>query len=108
MITESAAVAAMILIFIAGFMWGRIQQHHSDSNKFKPGVFYNADLRLTELVLEDACTIWVPWGPYKGHAVDCGYDLNGDLVGIKIWDDVRSCKSLQINPTKYAGEVKWT
>lgn len=57
--------------------------------KFKPGVFYNEDLRLTEIILKDCFTVWCPWGPYKGHAVDLGYDHNGDLVGIKIWDDVR-------------------
>lgn len=57
--------------------------------RFKPCVIYNEHLRLTEMILEDTMTVWVPWGPYKGHAVDCGYDGNGKLVGIKIWDDVR-------------------
>lgn len=57
--------------------------------KFKPCVLYNEDLRLTEMVLKDTSIVWVPWGPFKGHAVDCGYDSEGNLVGIKIWDDVR-------------------
>lgn len=57
--------------------------------KFKPCVIYNEHLRLTEIILKDCMTVWCPWGPYKGHAVDCGYGPDGELVGIKIWDDVR-------------------
>lgn len=58
--------------------------------RFKPGVFYNEELRLTEILLEDTHTVWNPWGPYKGHAVDIGYaGEDGRLVGVKIWDDVR-------------------
>lgn len=61
------------------------------SPKFKPGVFYNEHLKLTEIVLEDVSTVWIPWGPYKGHAVDCGFEMHdGRLVAIKIWDDVRT------------------
>lgn len=57
--------------------------------KFKPCVFYNDDMKMTEIILEDTSIVWCPWGPYKGHAVDCGYSHDGRLVGIKIWDDVR-------------------
>lgn len=64
--------------------------HGFELAEFKPQVIYNEDLRLTEMILEDVCTVWVPWGPYQGHAVDCGYGPDGRLVGIKIWDDVRT------------------
>lgn len=59
---------------------------------FKPAVFYNEDLRLTEIVLEDTTIVWCPWRvtASMGHAVDLGYDgQTGELVGVKIWDDVR-------------------
>jgi hypothetical protein len=47
-------------------------------------------MQITEMILEDVPVVWRPWGPYKGHAVDCGYAMDdGRLVGIKIWDDVR-------------------
>lgn len=58
--------------------------------EFKPCVIYNEELRLTEMVLKDVSIVWCPWGPTKGHAVDCGYDMEGNLVAIKIWDDVRT------------------
>lgn len=59
--------------------------------EFKPCIIYNEELRLTEMILEDVTTVWKAWGPYKGHAVDCGYAMDdGRLVGIKIWDDVRT------------------
>lgn len=61
--------------------------------KFKPGVFYNEPMQLTEIVLEDTSIVWVPWGPYEGHAVDCGYAPDGRLVGVQIWDDVRTRKT---------------
>ena len=57
--------------------------------RFKPCGVYNEHLRLTEIILEDTSIVWCPWGPYKGHAVDCGYSFDGRLVGIQIWDDVR-------------------
>ena len=62
-----------------------------DIAEFKPCVIYNGALRLTEIILEDVATVWHPWGPYKGHAVDCGYAMDdGRLVGVKIWGDVRT------------------
>jgi hypothetical protein len=58
--------------------------------EFKPCVLYYEDMRITEMLLREASIVWCPWGPYKGHAVYCGYDMaTGELVGIKIWDDVR-------------------
>lgn len=57
---------------------------------FKPQVIYNADLRLTEMILEDTTIVWCPWGGIAGHGVDCGYSPDGRLVGIQIWGDVRS------------------
>lgn len=58
--------------------------------KFKPCVIYHDEIRMTELLLEDTAIVWRPWGLYKGHAVDCGYSFDGRLVGIQIWDDVRT------------------
>lgn len=58
--------------------------------EFKPCVFYVDGLKVTEMLLEDTCIVWVPWGPYTGHAVDCGYSTDGRLVGMRIWDDVRT------------------
>ncbi len=61
-----------------------------EMGEFKPCVMYSDELRITEVLLEDTATVWCPWGPYHGHAVDCGYAMDdGRLVGIKIWDDVR-------------------
>lgn len=62
---------------------------------FKPGVFYNEELRLTQMMLKDTFIVWCPWGPYKGHAVDIGFDENGEIVGITIWDDVRTRDALE-------------
>jgi hypothetical protein len=70
--------------------WNTIRSWWFRRHKFKPGVFFNEELRLTEIVLEDTLIVWKPWGAYPGHAVDCGYDVDGRLVGIKIWDDVRT------------------
>lgn len=57
---------------------------------FKPCVIYNEQIKLTEMILEDTSIVWCPWGPFHGHAVDCGYSPDGRLVGIQIWDDVRT------------------
>lgn len=71
-------------------MFRKLRAWPLERPRFKTGVFYNDDLKLTEIILEDTFTVWCPWGPYKGHAVDCGYGPDGKLVGIKIWDDVRT------------------
>jgi hypothetical protein len=61
--------------------------------EFKPCVFYVDGLKVTEILLEDTCTVWVPWGRAEwGHAVDCGYSTDGRLIGMRIWDDVRTRK----------------
>lgn len=59
--------------------------------EFKPCVVYNGELRLTQMLLEDATTVWHPWrGTRSMGAVDLGYHAKtGKLVGIQIWDDVR-------------------
>lgn len=57
---------------------------------FKPSVLYYQEIGLTQMLLEDTFIVWCPWGKYEGHAVDCGYDRSGKLVGIQIWDDVRN------------------
>lgn len=58
--------------------------------EFKPCVIFNEELKLTEMLLEDTMIVWRPWRGTAGmgHAVDLGYDENGKLVGIKIWDAV--------------------
>lgn len=63
---------------------------------FKPCVVYNPALRVTQMVLEDVPTVWHPWRGTAGmgHAVDLGYDADGKLVGIQIWDDVRQRPAL--------------
>jgi hypothetical protein len=75
--------------FCVGMLWDHVHETRQFP-KFQPCVFYNEPLRLTEMILKDCTTVWYAWGPYKGHAVDCGYGPDGALVGIKIWDDVRS------------------
>lgn len=61
-----------------------------DLPPFQPCVIYWEGVRCTEMILEDTTIVYRPWGPYKGHAVDLGYNAEGKLVGIKIWDDVRA------------------
>jgi hypothetical protein len=60
---------------------------------FKPCVTYNEHVRLTQMILEDVPIVWQAWRGTagRGHAVDLGYDaVTGKLVGIQIWDDVRT------------------
>ncbi len=61
---------------------------------FKPCVIAYDELGLTEMILEDTMIVWRPWGPYRGHAVDLGYNIEGRLVGIKIWDNVVTQKPI--------------
>jgi len=61
--------------------------------EFKPCIVYNEHLNMTQMLLEDAPTVWHPWRGTTGlgHAVDLGYHMEtGKLIGIKIWDDVRT------------------
>ncbi len=58
---------------------------------FEPHVLENENLQMTEIILKDAHIGWLPWGP-KEHAVDLGYDTDGNLVGIRIWDSVKTRK----------------
>src|ERR1700677_4620114 len=72
---------------------------------FRPGVFYNDQERLTEIVLKDCFTVWCPLAANTGHFVDLGYDSEGQLVGIRIWGDVRE----QDSPTRFLleGVEQW-
>lgn len=58
--------------------------------KFKPGVFYDEPMRLTEIILKDTGIVWCPLNKEGGHFVDLGYDFAGNLVGVKVWADVRT------------------
>lgn len=60
--------------------------------EFKPCVFTVPGMNLTIMQLADVSIVWRPWGPHKGHAVDLGYDADGNLIGIQIWDDVAKFK----------------
>lgn len=53
--------------------------------EFKPHVVENSDLGCTEMLLQDTQITWKPWGAPQ-HSVDLGYDSDGHLVGVKIWD----------------------
>lgn len=55
--------------------------------EFKPCVIETPEIGLTEMILEDCFVVWKPFGP-KGHFLDLGYDLDGNLVGIKVWANV--------------------
>lgn len=68
--------------------------------EFEPCVLYVDGIKATQMLLEDVVTVWVPWGPYKGYAVDIGYAVDDSrIVGITIWDDVRKRPDTGI-PTK--------
>jgi len=58
--------------------------------EFEPCVIEHEELKFTEMVLKDCLIVWTPWKAtsHMGHAVDLGYDIDGNLVGIKIWDTV--------------------
>lgn len=58
-------------------------------DEFKPCAIENSELGATELILQDTFTVWKPWGP-KEHAVDLGYDQDGKLIGMRVWDRVLS------------------
>ena len=64
---------------------------------FKPCVVEHKELCLTEMILEDTHIVWRPWRGTRGmgHMVDLGYDVNGKLVGIQIWDNVAQLPSKQ-------------
>lgn len=59
-----------------------------NTEEFKPTVLELKALGLTVMMLEDTQITFQPWGPYKGHAVDLGYNSEGKLVAIQIWDNV--------------------
>lgn len=55
--------------------------------EFKPCVSYYEGLNMTEMILEDTTIVWKSW---KGmhHTVELGYNNNGKLIGIQIWDKI--------------------
>ena len=55
--------------------------------RFKPCAIQWDEVGCTEIILKDTMTIWKPWGP-PDHSVDLGYDAEGNLIGIKVWDKV--------------------
>lgn len=57
--------------------------------KFEPGVFYHQGDKITEIILKDCFTVWCPLQGTATHFVDLGYDQDDNLVGIRIWGDVR-------------------
>ena len=86
-LTVAATLAIVVGAIALGLtVWSRLYR------PFEPDVYYNEPGNLTEVILKDCLTVWQPWGPYKGHAVDLGYDENDRLVGIRIWDNVRTRK----------------
>lgn len=56
--------------------------------EFKPLAFENEAMRFTEMLLEDTTTVWTMWKVTKhmGHTVELGYNNQGKLIGIRIWD----------------------
>lgn len=62
------------------------------SPRFRPQVVYYPSLNMTDILLRDTATVSVPWGyadDGAGHVLDMLYDLQGDLVGVRMWADVR-------------------
>lgn len=61
--------------------------------EFKAGAYYDEESDITEILLKDCFTVWCPLAPvggkYAGHFVDVGYDADDNIVGVRIWGDVR-------------------
>jgi len=57
--------------------------------QFRPGIFYHEEDRITEVILKDCFTVWHPLQGSLAHFVDLGYNSDDELVGIRIWGDVR-------------------
>ena len=79
-------IAKETSLFPIGLLAGQVL------GEFKPCVVYIERMKVTHILLEDVPTVWCPWRGTAGmgHAVDLGYHAEtGNLVGIKIWDDVR-------------------
>lgn len=60
---------------------------------FRPCVFYHEEDKITEILLKDCFTVWCPLQRSAAHFVDLGYDQDDNLVGIRIWADVREPQS---------------
>jgi hypothetical protein len=77
----------------ANFMRRAIAMLDHNDGSFKPCILYLDEMKLTQVLFKDATIVWHPWRGTvgMGHAVDLGYCADtGELVGIQIWDDVRS------------------
>lgn len=61
--------------------------------RFKPCVIEHEELSLTQMILEDAQTVWTPLNRDNGHWVDLGYSTDGRLVGIQVWANVARRKN---------------
>lgn len=58
--------------------------------RYRPGVFYSRATDTTEILLRDTATVSAPFpGLGEGHLVDLMYDFEGELVGVRVWADVR-------------------
>jgi hypothetical protein len=66
-------------------LWQRLFGHRLP--KFKPHVGFNEAMKITDIVLKDTSIVWCPYG--DPNTVDLGYDFDGNLVAVQIWEDVR-------------------
>lgn len=93
------AIGIAFVAGVAGFIWvglhfgeryiDKMLAPNHDEPPFKPGVFYHEQDKITEIVLKDCFTVWCPLAGTTAHFVDLGYDSEGELVGIRVWGDVR-------------------
>lgn len=58
-------------------------------HRFKPCVCYFKEDKITEIILKDCFMTWHPLQRSAAHFVDLGYDQDDNLVGVRIWADVR-------------------
>lgn len=61
---------------------------------FVPHVSEDTGLGFTEMLLRDRMMAWRPL-EYGAHYVDLGYDMDGNLVGIRIWAAVAKRKATE-------------
>jgi hypothetical protein len=67
----------------------------SNTSAFQPCILQNEKVGVTLMLLEDTETMWHPLkhgGQPKGDFLDLGYDMDGNLVGIRIWACVKNSK----------------
>ena len=54
--------------------------------EFVPCVIFHEEAQVTEILLEDTCTVWCSLTSDQG--VELGYASDGRLIGVKFWADV--------------------